>query len=485
MRNSLIKETAVYGFVDFLFRLITFFTFPFFANVLSMEQFGLVALAATIPNLLSVFFVWGHHAVERYYWDESVSEERRAVLVSTTIWSILGSVTLFCLLALLLLFPFRSELVAHTQMSWWLWVSLLLSHIPTQMVVLCTIILRLHFAAWKFAILTATYQLLTVIFTLALVVWRHLGVEGYVAGVTAAMCIVGPICLFAIRRELKWAFDWPYAKMLWRFGYPYIFSTAAYWLFSSVDRWMLEGLSNLAEVGLYATAFKFATLLICFIAAFNQAWNPYALRARTQDSAYRAMYGRVLTGWCYLLLLVGATLLLFNREVLLILVPPPYWAAARVAPFLILGVVLYGTTQVTSLGIAIEKKTHLFAWGSWLAAAVNIALNWWLIPYWGAVGAAVTTLFSYGLLSLIYLLWNQHYHPIPIHYPRIVAIGVLLTGSALLSLWLEQFPWGAWQIGVKGAWMAFLLVGGYALKLVTLEHVRRLLSSVNPRTSPS
>ena len=42
------------------------------------------------------------------------------------------------------------------------------------------------------------------------------------------------------------------------FGFPFIFSDMANWIYASIDRWMLGNLSTLTAVGYYSMAFKLA-----------------------------------------------------------------------------------------------------------------------------------------------------------------------------------------------------------------------------------
>ncbi len=61
---------------------------------------------------------------------------------------------------------------------------------------------------------------------------------------------------------------------------------------------------------------------------------------------------------------------------------------------------------LTQAALAIEKDTH-YALGAVLAALINVALNVFLIPQYGAKGAAVSTLITEGLL-LCYIAAGLH-----------------------------------------------------------------------------
>ena len=93
------------------------------------------------------------------------------------------------------------------------------------------------------------------------------------------------------------------------------------------------------------------------------------------------------------------------------------------------------------MGISIERKTKLFALGSWIAATLNFASNWVLIPRIGALGAGIATFISYSFLSSFYLYWTQRLHPIPLEKGRLLFSLGLLFSSMFFSFYLNGQAW--------------------------------------------
>ena len=50
----------------------------------------------------------------------------------------------------------------------------------------------------------------------------------------------------------------------------FIFAGIAYWIFGSMDRWMISILSDNVQVGLYSVAFKFASIVLFINTAFGK-----------------------------------------------------------------------------------------------------------------------------------------------------------------------------------------------------------------------
>jgi O-antigen/teichoic acid export membrane protein len=156
------------------------------------------------------------------------------------------------------------------------------------------------------------------------------------------------------------------------------------------------------------------------------------MKIRAERTDYRKVYSHVLSLWFLTLTLIGCILSLFSKELLILTTPEPYWPAANVLVIAIMGVVFLGTTQVTAVGISIEKRTRIFAVTAWLAAGANFLLNLMLIPDFGALGAAAATTLTYLGLSGTYLYWTQKLHPMPLEWRRLHC--VFLTGILMIPI---------------------------------------------------
>jgi O-antigen/teichoic acid export membrane protein len=97
------------------------------------------------------------------------------------------------------------------------------------------------------------------------------------------------------------------------------------------------------------------------------------------------------------------------------------------------------------------------------AGAANIGLNLWLVPRYGAIAAAWSTLATYALLLILTWRSAERLHPFPYEYRRLglmagLALALFLTGRLLpfpspalevagrVLLWLA-FPFGLLALG--------------------------------------
>jgi O-antigen/teichoic acid export membrane protein len=467
------KEAAVYGGADLLFKLLQLAVLPVYARLLTVADFGLMALLTVSGALLGIVVNLGvSFAVARFYFDKSVGAERRPLLVSTGLIQLVLSGLIVVGLAALALLTAHEALATGYGIPWTLVALVLATVLPDQIAQYALDTSRLQFAPSRFFVIALLKNLAGLLLGLWLMIDRDLGLAGLFLGNLAGAAAAALFGLWLIRRDLTPRFDSALFRQTLALGSPFVLTAAAYWLFGSIDRWLLIELSDAVQVGLFSIALKFASGLNLLIAAFHQAWVPTAMRLAAEEPGYRRTYARMFSGWFFLLALAAFALALFAPELMRLLTPPAYWAAAPALAIGAAAVAVSGTTQITTLGVTLEKRTGLLAAGAWAAAIANVALNLLLIPAYGAVGSAIAILLSYVLLTSLFLRWSQKLHPIPLEPGKLVYSAALVAVAAAAPF----VPAGedAVSLAARLALLLLALVGGFATGIVGPDLYRRL-----------
>lgn len=435
--RRLVKDSAIYGGADLACKVISFFTFPIIAAALSPKAFGALELLATSTALLGLLMNCGlNNSLQRFYWDKDTTEQLRPVLVSTGFATqvVFGAVA-FAAGLMALPWALSEANKANLPLGWIALLASLCLMIFTQWLQYVLDVVRLHFAPWKFLVLSLLCGVLGIgLGTLVVVYWRG-GVDGLLSVQAFVAALVLPLALWMVRKDLTLKLDPDRARQLVGFGYPFIFAGLAYWLFGSMDRWMLARMSSIEETGIFSVAFRFASVVFFVSTAFAQAWSPAAIKMRTDHpETYKTIYAQVMLLLLFIMLVAGGGVALFAGELIAVFMPKAYAASAAPLSILCFGVVLHATQQVTALGISIENKTYIFARLAWITALFNLALNWLLIPSYGAIGAACATSISYLILTSSYLYITQRIHPLPIPWKRLLLLLILGASVATVSI---------------------------------------------------
>ena len=434
--RHLARDSAIYGGTDFVSKLIAFLAFPLIAAALSPQAFGALELMLTATALLGIMANCGlNNSLQRFYWDTKTEPVQRPVLVSSGLAA----------LSLLLLAAVALGGVVLLVCSPWMpgggnplgWIGLLAGLVlmaAGQWVQYLLDVTRLHMAPWRFAGIALVSRVMTAAAGVGAVVLLGWGLDGLVATQALVMLAAVPLALYAVRADLTWRVDPAAACKLMQFGYPFIYAGLAFWLFGSMDRWLLAGMSDVEEVGIYSVAHRFASVILFVSMAFGQAWSPLAIKIRADHpQSYRSQYVDILLALLSAMLVLGGGVALFSPEIMVRLMPVKYHGAGLALSALAMGLILQSTMQVTAIGISLERKTHLFARLSWLAATLNLVLNLIMIPPLGALGAAVATSLSYLFLTAAYLYYTQQLHPLPVPWNKLLVLAALwLTMAAFL-----------------------------------------------------
>ena len=243
----------------------------------------------------------------------------------------------------------------------------------------------------------------TILFSIALMLlFNEKRYFGKILGTLLPTFMMGIWFYIRILRKGRTFYNKEYWTYALKMGLPMIPHALALVVLAQVDRVMIKDIRGDAEVGLYTFGYSFATLLSIFTNAIGQAWLPWLneqLHAGNRVQIRNIQKKLVLLGAFLTLGFITVA-----PEALMILSPnsPDYWQAKWVIPPVALGTLAqYFYTNYVNVEL-FYKKTPLIAVSSILAACVNYVLNLLLIPQYGYIAAAYTTLLSYLFLLVFH-----------------------------------------------------------------------------------
>ena len=471
--GKLLKDSVIYGGGDVLARVVSFITFPIIAGALSVEGYGVLELTITLITMGGLIARCGvNNAAQRFYWDPMTPEDQRpSVVTAGLVITISLGIVLASLVGIFHDLVFQSGAGRVTIIGAAGAIGLALLMPLTTWTQYLQDVLRLHFAPWKFIGFSFVTRAFSAVLAAVAAVMLNAGVGGVLLAQGLVLLVAFPLGLWLIKRDLTKRLDRVWIWRLLAYGAPFILTEAAFWLFSSIDRWMLATMIGAQEVGLYSASFR-VSLLASFVAtAFGMAWSPYAVKLQSEHpTRFKNMYAEILVLLLLVMLVVGGAIALFSGELLGWLLPAEFAGAGAPLCILSLCVVVQATQQITAVGISLSKKTHLFIYLVSAAAGVNVLLNLELIPLFGAAGAAWATLIAHMMLTLGYMFCSQYVYPISFPKGRLMwlaAIGAILLWSALA---LHSTELSAYLILLKlTVLMVCGLVGWSAVRIQVLR----------------
>ena len=192
------------------------------------------------------------------------------------------------------------------------------------------------------------------------------------------------------------------AKSLLKDSWPLIFSSLSVMIYMRLDQIMLGQIIDDAAVGIYSAAVKISEIWYFIPLVIVASVFPTILQTQKQSELlYRARLQRLLD----LLVIIGCTiafpLAFFAGNIINILYGPTFSESARVLSIHISGSVFIFLAVVGNKWYLAINRQDLALRRDLLGAAVNIVMNVFLIPSYGASGAAASTVLSYFIAHLL------------------------------------------------------------------------------------
>ena len=271
-----------------------------------------------------------------------------------------------------------------------------------------------------FAIASVANVLITVGSTIVLVVGFHKGALGAVIGNFLGTLMVYFALLAYRRYQLGFQFDRKLLRAMNRFGLPLVPSALALWVINLIDRLFINRYKGQAEVGIYSLAVSISSVIVFLLTAFQLAWPAFAYSIR-DDNAAKRTYAYVLTYLlfitCWMSLAIGS---MAPWIVHLVNHNGTFARSADAVPILWFATAAYSGYSVLAIGIGRMRQTQLNWVVSGTAALVNIVINIALIPVYGMMGAAVSTLIAYLVLFVGMWFRSRQVYPVPYQWRRIL-----------------------------------------------------------------
>jgi O-antigen/teichoic acid export membrane protein len=474
--RDLAKSSAIYALGSIGGPLVSLVLAPFITHHLSSEDYGVLAVLVTFIGLGAGVTQLGLSAAffRTYNFDFTSKDDRRGVVATVCI---LLSCIAIPLIIVTLFIPSVLSLLLLGRTSFGRLIILAAVSIFCQNLTMPVLAwLRAENRALLFTIVSISNLLINAIVTLVCIGVFHLGIAGALIGMGSGYaCIVICTAPIIIRYSgLKLRLD--IARNLLTFGLPLVASFLATWVLQLSDRLLLSRLGTYTETASYAVAYNLGSVIsTLIIGPFTLAW-PIAMFTIAKDHNAAQTFKMIFRWFSFLLLFSAFVLSLAGTLVLDWLFPLSYHAAAPIIPIVAASIALNGIYYIFMIGANIKRKIWLTAIFTSVAALTNFVLNLILIPAYGAMGAAISTLIAYAILTLLAYIINQRIYPIPFEIGRfIVALligcfiysGCYIITSALKSVWTGPI----WLIGSLVYVVLLILLGRLnILRMLEIAH---------------
>lgn len=437
---KLAKQSMLYTLGIAATRFANLLLLPLYLRTLSKEDYGALGVLEQLVTMMTIItMAGGMETLVKIGSDLHEKPEDQMRLVSTTAtWTIISGAVVGVLFSLI--WPWAGSLMGGIR----LW--------PLGVCALCTVggssafqalsaHLQVRGEVRKHTFFQALRTAVNVVIGVPLLLFTNWGVTALLLSACLSYWICTVVLALRMPAGLRWMVDVELLKRVLRYGIPLLPHIAAAYIFQSLDKFMLAGSAEhgLEIAGIYSVGSRIASGAMMLGLGMQRAWLPFFFKQAKQGDEQSWERVRHLSFWSMAgMATCVAGLSLTSPEVVAAITPGGYSTAAAVSSVLCLGT-LYRTGAQTAGAVVLSSETA--AYRIWLAslpaAIVNIVLNVWWIPRWGALGACWATSIAMALNMLFTVMMGRAVRKVPFRYG---AIGTLLAVVTALVVIADHAP---------------------------------------------
>lgn len=260
-----------------------------------------------------------------------------------------------------------------------------------------------HYESKVTSIATFIAYSATALYRIVLLV-LHKDVEWFAFATSVDYIVLG-IFLFLSYKKYngpKLSFSLEKAKSLIGSSYHYILSGMMVAVYGQTDKLMLKQMLDASSVGYYSLAATLNLMWVFVLQAIIDSMYPTIMRMHEQDKEEfekknRQLYAIVI----YVSIVVAICFVVFAPFIIKILYGDAYMPAVETLRIITWYTIFSYLGVARNAWIVCENKQKYLKYMYLSAALINIALNYIMIPIWGASGAALASLTTEACTSIV------------------------------------------------------------------------------------
>ncbi len=436
-RRKLFSDTLVLGLGTFGSKLLVFLLMPLYTAYLSTSQYSTAEILTSTANLIIPLACVGiSNGIFRFAAERN--SDRVAVFSGSIALLGIGTVIFLLLSPVLFLIPYFDGY------AWMIPLYVIMANLQS----VCAQYIRALDRPRLFALQGVLNTLLTILLNVVLLVVWDMGVMGYVLSVIIGNLLTTAFLVIRARLWRVFSFkriDRGLMKELLRFSLPMVPTTICWLITDLSDRYLVTYFCGEAINGIYSAAYKIPTIVNLVSGIFMQAWQFSAVSQSSDEEGCKSFYSEVFGGFLSVIFIGASGLILLSEPLTSLLLNHRYADAAHFMPTLLCAAAIEAIVSFLATVYMVKKKSMNSFVTAMSGAILNLLLNLLLIPRMGAIGAAVATLASYGLVFLLRMLDVPRLLRFRLYLPRLgVNLALLLLSCMIMTV--KPQGWIVWSI---------------------------------------
>lgn len=428
--KKLIKNTGLFAIGTFATSLLGMLMTPLYTSVLSTGDYGVADLITVTTSLLLPLVTCAvYEGIVRFSLDKNADHR--------TIYSLGVGLSLGGTILVALFLP----LIARTTIGPYKWFFIVYFAACTLHTITSYFVKGIE-KIRTYTIAGILGSIVVISSNLFFLLYLKIGVYGYITSLILGHVI--PTVFFFFKERLYQYIDIPsrldkaLIKRIFIYSIPIIPNGISWWIANSSDKYILNHFADVSQVGIYAVSYKIPTIMMTIMGFFVASWQLSSVEDFGSEKS-KAFFSNIYNKYVLISALLASLLIVTAKPFASFLYAKDFFVAWRFVPVLVIANIFNILSSFMGTVYTGAKKTKMLSLSTMIGAGSNILLNFILIPFIGAMGAALATAASYAVIHLIRIIHSRSIMTFEINYRRDVCLILLLIAQAALvlfdSLW--------------------------------------------------
>lgn len=435
---------------------IVFILIPFYTNILTPEEYGLLSTYESLMRLVPLVFSLGLDAafIRHYHTKKNSGLDVMVKMFSSYYWFVCLVGCLF-IISSALFFCFTEERIHELALS-----LVIVSSLFTQLSLLTTLIWKSEVKAKPITIINCIVAIFSF---LATVLFLFLDI-GWLSRLYATLCVVSIQALglfyYSYRKGwLNFSIDLGVVKEGLTYSLPLLPGLLSFWVVGFSDRVILVYYNLESQAGVLSLAAQLSIFIYMVQDSLSQVNAPVFLK-RCEDDIRQAKNAQqsFLKLITFIMSLAVFIVILYSKELINLIASDDYKEAANIIFFFAIAQMFRGWYRVFAVILSYLKKVWILSVAAIVQCVVSVLLNFFLIPKFGMYGAAFSSLLSVSLYSFFIFYWSQKYMPLKVSFTLITKYLFFVSFIVFISLFLN--------FSIDGVWVSLLLKTMFLLVVI-------------------
>ena len=383
---------------------------PLFTTLFNPIEYGQYILVISTISVLSILVNdWIGTAIIRFY-PEYQSKSEITIFNGTIVRITIVSVIFITLTTFTILFISRSTF--KDSLYIYMNIGLLILAFGTVFDIMMQVLVAKRkvnqysfFSIWR--------QCICILIGFFIVAVLKMGVEGMLLGIVIGIVFVIPIFFRLTFEHFEInSYSKRMRQEFMRYGFPLVVTNLFAWILALSDRYIIEYYRGSHEVGLYSLSYSLTDRSIMLIVSLIIiASQPIVMTKWEKEGVEQTkIFITHMTKYYLIITLPAAVgLSLISKPIIEILASQEFLIGYKIMPMVAISIFLFGLQRNFQLSLLFFKKTRIIMYLVLTAGIINLIGNLILVPKYGFISAAYTTLFSYFIFAFLTILVSRKY----------------------------------------------------------------------------